>query len=89
MVSVALAAEHEQCVRCVNGLRLIASAVSHWHDEVLVAYEQYSQARVTAFAQAFRNRGLIRIAVGQESAPDPNRRRQRRVQAAPILTKLT
>jgi methionine-gamma-lyase len=70
VVTFALAGEHEDRVRFVNDLRLITSAVSLGHDETLIAYEQYPEARAVAFAPPFRDHGLIRLAVGLESAED-------------------
>ncbi len=70
VVSFAIAGEHEDRVRFVNDLRLITSAVSLGHDETLIAYEHYPEARAIAFAAPFRDHGLIRLAVGLESADD-------------------
>ncbi|WP_328414668.1 PLP-dependent transferase [Micromonospora sp. NBC_00389] len=70
VVSFAIAGNHEDRVRFVNDLRLITSAVSLGHDETLIAYEQYPEARAAAFAAQFREHGLIRLAVGLESAHD-------------------
>jgi len=68
IVSFAIAGEHEDRVRFVNDLRLITPAVSLGHDETLITYEHYPQARAAAFASPFRDHGLIRLAVGLESA---------------------
>ena len=57
-------------VRFVNDLRVITSAVSLGHDETLIAYEQYPEDRAAAFDARFRKHGLIRLAVGLESAQD-------------------
>ncbi|MEV0158082.1 aminotransferase class I/II-fold pyridoxal phosphate-dependent enzyme [Micromonospora sp. NPDC050686] len=70
VVSFAIAGDHEDRLRFVNDLRLITSAVSLGHDETLIAYEQYPEARALAFAAPFREHGLIRLAVGLESALD-------------------
>jgi len=67
--SFAIAGTHQDRLRFVNDLRLITSAVSLGHDETLVAYEHYSEVRAAAFSPAFRDHGLIRLAVGLE-APD-------------------
>jgi cystathionine beta-lyase/cystathionine gamma-synthase len=69
VVSFAVAGSHEDRVRFVNDLRIITSAVSLGHDETLVAYEEYPGGRGAAFAAAFRDHGLIRLAIGLE-APD-------------------
>ena len=70
VVSFALAGTHEDRVRFVNDLRLITSAVSLGHDESLIAYEEYPAARAAAFPEVYRQHGLIRLAVGLESADD-------------------
>jgi methionine-gamma-lyase len=70
VISFAIAGSHEGRVRFVNDLRLITSAVSLGHDATLIAYEQYPEARAAAFAAAFRNHGLIRLAIGLEAADD-------------------
>lgn len=70
VVSFAVAGGHADRVRFVNDLRVITSAVSLGHDETLVAYEEYPQPRAAAFAAPFREHGLIRLAVGLESADD-------------------
>jgi methionine-gamma-lyase len=70
VVSFAIAGRHEDRVRFVNDLRLITSAVSLGHDETLIAYERYPEARAAAFPLPFRDHGLIRLAVGLESADD-------------------
>lgn len=70
VVSFALAGEHEDRVRFVNDLRVITSAVSLGHDETLIAYEQYPEARAAGFAPVYRNHGLIRLAIGLESPTD-------------------
>lgn len=40
------------------------------HDETLIAYEQYPPVHAVAFDTAFREHGLIRLAVGLESPKD-------------------
>jgi methionine-gamma-lyase len=70
VVSLAIAGAHLDRLRFVNDLRVITSAVSLGHDETLVAYEHYPEARAAGFAPAFREHGLIRLAVGLESAED-------------------
>jgi methionine-gamma-lyase len=70
VVSFALPGTHTDRLRFVNDLRLITSAVSLGHDETLVAYENYPEQRAAAFAEPFRDHGLIRIAVGLEAADD-------------------
>jgi len=54
----------------VNDLRLITSAVSLGHDETLIAYEQYPANRAAPFAPVFQEHGLVRLAIGLESAAD-------------------
>ncbi|MGJ9421923.1 trans-sulfuration enzyme family protein [Aeromicrobium sp. CF3.5] len=70
VVSCALGGTHEDRLRFVNDLRVITSAVSLGHDETLVAYEQYPDGRAAAFAQPFRECGLIRLAIGLEASED-------------------
>ncbi|MFC7339829.1 trans-sulfuration enzyme family protein [Saccharopolyspora griseoalba] len=70
VVSFALPGTHERRVRFVNDLRIITSAVSLGHDETLIAYEQYPPERAAAFAAPFQEHGLIRLAIGLESADD-------------------
>jgi len=70
VVSFAIAGTHEDRVRFVNDLRVITSAVSLGHDETLIAYEEYPEARATAFDPVFREHGLIRLAIGLESPED-------------------
>jgi methionine-gamma-lyase len=70
VVSIALPGSHQDRLRFVNDLRVITSAVSLGHDETLVAYEHYPPSRAAAFAPVFRDNGLIRLAVGLESADD-------------------
>ena len=70
VVSFAIAGDHTDRVRFVNDLRVITSAVSLGHDETLIAYEEYPEARASAFARPFRTHGLIRLAIGLESAQD-------------------
>jgi methionine-gamma-lyase len=70
IVSFAIAGSHEDRVRFVNDLRIITSAVSLGHDETLVAYEEYPEGRAAAFTKPFREHGLIRLAIGLESADD-------------------
>jgi len=70
VVAFAIAGTHEDRVRFVNDLRVITSAVSLGHDETLIAYEIYPEARAAAFNAPFREHGLIRLAVGLEDPPD-------------------
>ena len=70
VVAFAIAGTHEYRVRFVNDLRIITSAVSLGHDETLINYQQHPQERAGAFASPFRDHGLIRLAVGLESAQD-------------------
>jgi cystathionine beta-lyase/cystathionine gamma-synthase len=70
VVSFAIAGSHADRLRFVNDLRVITSAVSLGHDETLIAYEEYPPARAAGFATVFREHGLIRLAVGLESAED-------------------
>jgi len=70
VISFAIAGTHQDRVRFVNDLRVITSAVSLGHDETLIAYERYPEARAAAFDAPFREHGLIRVAVGLESAHD-------------------
>jgi canavanine-gamma-lyase len=70
VVSFAIGGAHEDRLRFVNDLRLITSAVSLGHDETLVAYEEYPDGPAAAFAQPFREHGLVRLAIGLEAAPD-------------------
>ena len=70
VVSLAITGTHEDRVRFVNDLRVITSAVSLGHDETLIAYEQYPEGPAAAFAPVFREHGLIRLAIGLESAAD-------------------
>ena len=70
VVSFAIAGTHQDRLRLVNDLRVITSAVSLGHDETLVAYQQYPEAQAAGFAPAFREHGLIRLAIGLESADD-------------------
>lgn len=69
-MSFAIASTHEDRVRFVNDLRVITSAVSLGHDETLIAYEEYPEARAAAFSTPFSEHGLIRLAIGLESASD-------------------
>ena len=70
VVAFAIAGGHEDRVRFVNDLRLITSAVSPGHDETLIAYERYPEAKAAAVAPPVRDPGLIRLAAGFESADD-------------------
>lgn len=70
VVSFALEGSHADRVRFVNDLRLITSAVSLGHDETLIAYEAYPPARAAGLSCPFRENGLIRLAIGLESAQD-------------------
>jgi hypothetical protein len=54
----------------VNDLRLITPAVSLGHDETLVAYEEYPEGPAVAFAEPFRESGLVRPAIGLEAKDD-------------------
>ena len=70
IVSVAIEGSHQDRLRFVNDLRVITSAVSLGHDETLIVYEEYPESRAAAFAPVFQEHGLIRLAVGLESAED-------------------
>jgi cystathionine beta-lyase/cystathionine gamma-synthase len=70
IVSFALAGEHEDRVRFVDDLRVITPAVSLGHDETLITYERYPEETAAAFDAVFQQHGLIRLAVGLESADD-------------------
>lgn len=70
VVSFAISGDHQHRVRFVNDLQVITSAVSLGHDETLIAYEEYPEDRASAFDPPFREHGLIRLAVGLESAQD-------------------
>jgi cystathionine beta-lyase/cystathionine gamma-synthase len=70
VVSFAIAGTHEDRLRFVNDLRVITSAVSLGHDETLIAYEEYPRDRAAGFAPVFREHGLIRLAIGLETAGD-------------------
>lgn len=70
VVSCALSGTHEDRLRFVNDLRVITSAVSLGHDETLVAYEEYPEGPAAAFAQPFREYGLVRLAIGLEASED-------------------
>lgn len=70
VVSFALPGTHADRLRFVNDLRVITSAVSLGHDETLVAYEEYPEGPAAAFAEPFRDHGLIRLALGLEDAGD-------------------
>lgn len=70
VVSFALGGSHTLRVSFVNDLRVITSAVSLGHDETLVAYEQYPEESAQAFAQPFRDHGLVRLALGLEAVED-------------------
>lgn len=70
VVSFALAGSHADRLRFVADLRLITSAVSLGHDETLVVYETYPGRTADAFAEPFRQHGLIRLAVGLEDSAD-------------------
>lgn len=70
VVSFALPGDHADRLRFVGDLRLITSAVSLGHDETLVAYESYPPERAAAFAEPFRDHGLVRLAVGLEAPED-------------------
>lgn len=70
VVSFAIAGSHEDRLRFVNDLRVITSAVSLGHDETLIAYEEYPDGPAAAFAPAFQQNGLIRLAIGLEADQD-------------------
>lgn len=70
VVSFALAGSHEDRLRFVDDLRVVTSAVSLGHDETLVAYEEYPEGPAAAFAEPFREHGLVRLAVGLEAQED-------------------
>lgn len=70
VVSFAIAGTHQDRVRFVNDLQVITSAVSLGHDETLIAYEEYPEDGPATFDAPFREHGLIRLAVGLESAQD-------------------
>ena len=70
VVSFAIGGTHHDRLRFVNDLRVITSAVSLGHDETLIAYEEYPEGPANAFAQPFRDHGLIRLAIGLEAKED-------------------
>lgn len=70
VVSFAIGGAHSDRLRFVNDLRLITSAVSLGHDETLIAYEEYPEGPAAAFAQPFREHGLVRLAIGLEAKED-------------------
>lgn len=70
VVSFAIGGTHADRLRFVNDLRVITSAVSLGHDETLVAYEEYAEGTAQAFAQPFRDHGLVRLAIGLEAEED-------------------
>ncbi|MCP2256174.1 methionine-gamma-lyase [Prauserella aidingensis] len=70
IVSFAIAGSHQDRVQFIDDLRLITSAVSLGHDETLIAYEHYPPERAAGFREPFGDHGLIRLAVGLESAKD-------------------
>ncbi len=70
VVAFALGGTHADRLRFVNDLRVITSAVSLGHDETLVAYEEYPEGPAEAFAQPFREHGLVRLAIGLEATED-------------------
>ena len=70
VVSFAIGGTHADRLTFVNDLRVITSAVSLGHDETLIAYEEYPEGPASAFAEPFRDRGLVRLAVGLESVAD-------------------
>jgi methionine-gamma-lyase len=70
VVSFAIGGTHADRLRFVNDLRVITSAVSLGHDETLVAYEEYPEGPARAFAQSFRDYGLVRLAIGLEAEED-------------------
>jgi cystathionine beta-lyase/cystathionine gamma-synthase len=70
VVSFAIGGTHADRLRFVNDLRVITSAVSLGHDETLIAYEEYPEGPAKAFAQPFRDHGLVRLAIGLEAQED-------------------
>jgi cystathionine beta-lyase/cystathionine gamma-synthase len=70
VMSFAIGGTHADRLRFVNDLRVITSAVSLGHDETLVAYEEYPAGPAKAFAQPFRDHGLVRLAIGLEAVED-------------------
>lgn len=70
VVSLALAGAHQDRLTFVNDLQVITSAVSLGHDETLIAYEHGPDAAPAGSAPAFRQCGLIRLAIGLEAADD-------------------
>jgi len=70
IIAFTIAGSHDDRCRFVSDLQLITSAVSLGHDETLIAYEQYPAERAAAFAPIFQEHGLIRLAIGLESADD-------------------
>ena len=70
VVSFAIGGTHSDRLTFVNDLRVITSAVSLGHDETLVAYEEYPEGPAAAFAQPFREHGLVRLAIGLEAKDD-------------------
>ena len=70
VVSFAIGGTHADRLTFVNDLRVITSAVSLGHDETLVAYEEYPEGPAKAFAQPFRDHGLVRLAIGLEAKED-------------------
>ena len=66
VVSFAIGGTHADRLTFVNDLRVITSAVSLGHDETLIAYEEYPEGPAKAFAQPFRDHGLVRLAIGLE-----------------------
>ncbi|MCW2735839.1 MAG: aminotransferase class V-fold PLP-dependent enzyme [Nocardioides sp.] len=70
VVSFAIGGTHADRLTFVNDLRVITSAVSLGHDKTLVAYEEYPGGPAAAFAQPFREHGLVRLAIGLEAAGD-------------------
>lgn len=70
VVSFAIGGTHADRLTFVNDLRVITSAVSLGHDETLVAYEEYPEGPAKAFAQPFRDHGLVRLAIGLEAVQD-------------------
>lgn len=66
----AVGGSHAERLTFVNDLRAITSAVSLGHDETLVAYEEYPEGPAKAFAEPFRDHGLVRLAIGLEAGQD-------------------
>jgi methionine-gamma-lyase len=70
VIAFAIGGTHADRLTFVNDLRVITSAVSLGHDETLITYEQYPDGPAQAFAQPFRDHGLVRLAIGLEAKED-------------------